>query len=148
MLRIIEVEDLPRLARKLNLLKRKYALSPSFAVWSGHGNKNEFFLGRMKFGKRHYRSFLHKTDFEDEPGQRMDKYLSFFASETVMILDGCSYEAEANLPATVAKITGNQVIYPKGITQVADFGVTTNADGKLSFNVKYHHDIETVVAKK
>ena len=132
-LRIIEVISLPKLAKLLHRLKRKYEKIPDFVVWSGHSSDREFFLGPNRYRKENYKFSIDKEDFEGEAGKRIEKYLKMFSSDTTMIFDACSGGTEKSLPAIAANTIGNKFIYPKGITSVKDFGVGVDSDGNVSF---------------
>jgi len=147
-LKIIEAQSLPELAKLLVSLERKYKKSPEFVVWSGHGGGEEFFLGPAKYRKENYKFFIERDDFKGVAGKRMQPYLDLFSPHTVQILDSCSSDKEENLPSVAANVTGNIFIYPKGKTQVKDFGVTRDSGGNLSFNVQYDFGIKTAVIKE
>ena len=144
-LRIIESQTLPKLAKSLVRLKKKYQQMPDFVIWSGHSSNQEFFLGPNLYRRRNYKFFIGNDDFQGEASERIQPYLRMFPPNTIMILDSCSDGGTESLPAIAAKVIGNKFIYPKGKTSVEDFGVKRDMQGNLSFNVRYHFGINTMI---
>jgi hypothetical protein len=144
-LRVIEVESIPKVARRLSKFNKKYQ-SPDFVILSGHSWNKEFHFGPPKYRKRNYKFFIGPKDFKGKGLERMEPYLKMFPPTTTVVMDSCSEGAEDSFVGMAAEASGNKFIHPKGETHIKDFGAKRDSRGNLSLNVEYD-EAETVISE-
>lgn len=143
LLRIVESDGKFALGRSVVSLNKKYGDKHkiSFAILGGHGTKDTIQLGPITLKKFFENAFnrggniISRKDFE---GSGFKRILSFFEKNPAIALVSCSTGKKGGIGQKISETYGAEVDAPNKPSNLIDFGVFFDSDGRIKFDTEYN----------